>query len=626
MRKILSLFFALFLTSQAFANTSTINPNVPTQGSALSSSVLRGNFLAAYNDVNTIYDLLAAGQTPCGTNGQLQYNNSGACAGYTVLPNSYIPAPTTSALGGLLGATSGNINQFLTYIDTSGNQHSSQPLFSNLSGQATLAQLPSLGTNTVLGNATGLSATPTALTMPSCSGASNALQWVTNTGYQCGTISGGGGGVTSWTGDGIIHNNSASTGAVTETLSTQSANTVFAGPTSGSPATPTMRLLVGADLPNPGASSKGGIQSLVATAHQWINTISTSGVPSSTQPACADLSNGAASCSTDTTNAGNISSGILAAARGGSGVSNSATLTLGSSNVNLATLGTGLVKNTTTTGNLTIGAAGTDYQAPITLTTTGSSGAATLISNTLNIPQYSGGGSSAFSALTSSTNTTAAMVVGTGASLATSGSGTLAATSVTGQTFPASGLIVGTTDTQTLTNKTFVTPALGTPASGTLTNATGLPVSTGISGLGTGIATFLGTPSSANLLTALTTSTGTGNAVFSNSPTLVTPALGTPASGIATNLTGTAAGLTAGTVTTINGLVTAGTNVTITGSGTSGSPLNISASGGGSVSVTAASPYIIINPTPGTGTFTVDSGKQIKFTVASSIMTNSGGL
>jgi hypothetical protein len=57
--------------------------------------------------------------------------------------------------------------------------------------------------------------------------------------------------------------------------------------------------------------------------------------------------------------------------------------------------------------------------------------------------------------------------------------------------------------------------ALGTPASGTLTNATGLPVASGISGLGTGVATFLATPSSANLASMLTDEIGTGNVVLS---------------------------------------------------------------------------------------------------------------
>lgn len=81
---------------------------------------------------------------------------------------------------------------------------------------------------------------------------------------------------------------------------------------------------------------------------------------------------------------------------------------------------------------------------------------------------------------------------------------------------------------------------LNTPASVTLTNATGLPIATGVSGLGTGVATFLATPSSANLLAAVTDETGTGSLVFATSPTLVTPALGTPSSGVVTNLTGTA--------------------------------------------------------------------------------------
>jgi hypothetical protein len=79
--------------------------------------------------------------------------------------------------------------------------------------------------------------------------------------------------------------------------------------------------------------------------------------------------------------------------------------------------------------------------------------------------------------------------------------------------------------------------ALGTPASATLTNATGLPIATGVSGLGSGIATFLATPSSANLASAVTDETGSGFLVFGTSPTLVTPALGTPSSGTLTNCT-----------------------------------------------------------------------------------------
>jgi hypothetical protein len=100
------------------------------------------------------------------------------------------------------------------------------------------------------------------------------------------------------------------------------------------------------------------------------------------------------------------------------------------------------------------------------------------------------------------------------------------------------GTSTGTGNNVLSTSPTLVTPVLGTPTSATLTNATGLPISTGVSGLGTGVATFLATPSSANLAAAVTDETGTGNLVFTNSPTLVTPALGTPSAAVLTNATG----------------------------------------------------------------------------------------
>jgi hypothetical protein len=76
------------------------------------------------------------------------------------------------------------------------------------------------------------------------------------------------------------------------------------------------------------------------------------------------------------------------------------------------------------------------------------------------------------------------------------------------------------------TSTTFVN--LATNVTGTLPVANG---GTGITSFGTGVATFLETPSSANLAAAVTDETGTGSLVFATSPTFVTPVLGTPTSG-----------------------------------------------------------------------------------------------
>lgn len=110
---------------------------------------------------------------------------------------------------------------------------------------------------------------------------------------------------------------------------------------------------------------------------------------------------------------------------------------------------------------------------------------------------------------------------------------------------------------------------------------------TGLTSLGSGVATFLGTPSSANLAAAVSDETGSGALVFATSPTLVTPNLG------AASATSIAA---SGTVTGSN---LSGTNTgdqtTITGNAGSATILQtarningVSFNGSADITVTAA--------------------------------------
>ena len=235
--------------------------------------------------------------------------------------------------------------------------------------------------------------------------------------------------------------------------------------------------------------------------------------------------------------------GILPGANGGTGVANtSKTITLGGNLTTSGAFATTLTATATTA---------------ITLPTTGTlstlAGAETLTNKTLTSPTL------VTPAL--GTPTSGVLTNTTGLPLTTGVTGTLpvanGGTGVTSSTGSGNNVLS--------TSPTLVTPVLGTPSSGTLTNCTGLPLSTGISGLAANVATFLATPSSANLAAVLTDETGTGANVFANSPTLVTPALGTPSSGTATNLTGLplTTGVT-GTLPVANG----GTGVTTsTGSG-----------------------------------------------------------
>ena len=170
------------------------------------------------------------------------------------------------------------------------------------------------------------------------------------------------------------------------------------------------------------------------------------------------------------------------------------------------------------------------------------------------------------------------------------------------------------------TSPTLVTPALGTPSAlvgtnitGTATNFTASNVTTNANLTGavtsSGNATSLGSFTSLQLLTALTDETGTGANVFATSPTLVTPILGTPQSGVVTNLTGTAS-------ININGTVGATTPSTgafttlLLGTTTSAGKLTIASTTNPALALPNIAEVATVSATAATGMITYDLTTQ----------------
>jgi hypothetical protein len=417
-------------------------------------------------------------------------------------------------------------------------------------------------------------------------------------------------------------------GTLTGSLANETANTVFAGPTTGAAAAPTFRALVGADLPNPSASTLGGVQSKASVGSQWLNAISTAGVPSSSQPAFSDIS-GTATAAQGGTGQSSYAIGDLLYASGATALSKLADVATGKvlrsggvatapawGSINLSTdldANTLPAANTAAlTGDVTKSAgSNTTTVAAVNLgtaTLTGTLPAANTAALTGDVTKSAGSNTTTVGSIGGKT-------VSLGANFTTTGAGapTLAfpASPFTYTFQGSSDTLVGRATTDTLTNKTltspaittptgivkgdvglgnvdntsdatknaavatltnktydtagvgnsfsingvavtantgtgavaravspaFTTPNLGTPSAATLTNGTGLPISTGVSGLGTGVATALGV------------NVGTAGA-----PVVNGGALGTPSSGTGTNITGlNASNLSSGTVAAARG-------------------------------------------------------------------------
>ena len=238
------------------------------------------------------FALCSAAQAQSGCNGQTSSGyicgNSSASTGLPGL------VPSTSLFDRAFGSTPGTVLNRTTSWGTT-----SQPTLGANGGTGGAITLNGATSGSVTIGAKAAAGTSTIFDLPVTNGAANNVL-ITDGAGNTSWVSAGSGTVSSvglsMPGIFTVTNSPVvTTGTLTATLNTQSANLIWGGPSTGAASAPTFRSLVGADLPNPSASTLGGVQSFAAVTSQWIRQISTSGVPTASQPAFSDISGVAAS-------------------------------------------------------------------------------------------------------------------------------------------------------------------------------------------------------------------------------------------------------------------------------------------------------------------------------------------